>query len=161
VPITAGTTAQELHDQLATRGATDLLQVIDLIGTGTPPRPLKQDENKATYAEKLRKEEAEIDWNLPAEQVLRKIKAFNPWPVAYTRFNGKSLRIWDAGMASTNSVCEPGTLLSVDQGLPVVSCGDGAICLLEVQPEGKKRMSSQAFMNARKEDVRRGIVMGQ
>ena len=161
VPITTEMTAQELHDELATIGAEDLLQVIDQIANGTPPNPCKQDEGSATYAAKLSKKEADIDWNQANLSVLRKIKAFNPWPVAQTILHGRLLRIWDAELTHQAHTSEPGTLLSTSGGKMIIACGEGSIALSEVQAEGKKRMTSLAYLNARKEDTRPGLVFGR
>jgi methionyl-tRNA formyltransferase len=161
VPITTETTARQLHDELAIRGAEDLLQVVEQIGGKKPPVPQKQDDTAATYAEKLSKQEARIDWREAAEVVLRKIKAFNPWPVAHTALHGKILRIWDAEMAAAEQAAEPGELITATNGIPVIACGTGAIALLELQPEGKKCMTAQAFMNARKADIKPGIILGE
>jgi len=92
---------------------------------------------------------------------LRKIKAFNPWPVAHTSWQGKIFRIWDAEIASAERSAQPGELITATNGIPVIACGAGAIALLELQPEGKKRMTSQAFMNARKADIQPGIILGE
>lgn len=161
VPISTETTARQLHDELAVRGAEDLMQVVEQFGSEKPPVPQKQDDTVATYAEKLSKQEARIDWREAAEVVLRKIKAFNPWPVAHTSWQGKIFRIWDAEIASAERSAQPGELITATNGIPVIACGAGAIALLELQPEGKKRMTSQAFMNARKADIQPGIILGE
>ena len=137
-----------------------MLEVVDSIEEGSCPPAVQQDEQQASYAAKLSKTEAEINWALPASQVLRQIKAFNPWPVAFTSWSGKTLRIWDARIAEQEAAGKPGELVSIDNKLPVIACGDGALALLEVQPEGKKRMAADAYMNARKADVRAGMVFG-
>jgi methionyl-tRNA formyltransferase len=161
VPISTETTARQLHDELAVRGAEDLMQVVEQFDSEKPPVPQKQDDTIATYADKLTKQEARIDWREAADVVLRKIKAFNPWPVAHTSLHGKILRIWDAEMACLEREARPGELITSTNGIPVIACGAGAITLLELQPEGKKRMSSQAFMNARKADTQPGIILGE
>jgi methionyl-tRNA formyltransferase len=161
MPITTETTAQHLHDELAQQGASDLLQVVDQIAGGASPVPQEQDDTLATYADKLSKKEAEIDWAESDEYILRKIKAFNPWPVAYTLLHGKVLRIWDAELVSNVQATKPGELVSIANGLPTISCGQGALGIREVQPEGKKRMTSQAYMNAGKRDIQPGIVFGR
>ena len=160
VPIDAEMTAETLHDELAVLGANALLDVVDQIDRGSHPQAVQQDENQTSYAAKLSKSEAEINWALPAPQVLRLIKAFNPWPVAYTSWSGKTLRIWDARIIDEDIEANPGELASMDHKLPVIACGEGALVLLEVQPEGKKRMSADAYMNARKADIRTGMIFG-
>ncbi|MCW8963004.1 MAG: methionyl-tRNA formyltransferase [Gammaproteobacteria bacterium] len=160
VTISDDMTAEGLHDELAILGGDALLEVVDSIEAGNCPPAVQQDEQQANYAAKLSKAEAEIDWTLPAPQVLRLIKAFNPWPVAFTSWSGKSLRIWDARIAEDSSAGNPGKLVSIDHKLPVIACGDGALVLLEVQPEGKKRMPANAYMNARQADIKTGMVFG-
>jgi methionyl-tRNA formyltransferase len=160
VKITSEMTANELHDDLSERGARALLKVVDAIGQGNPPQAVSQDEAGATYAAKLKKEEGEIDWENPADAIVRQIKAFNPWPVAYTRQAGKLLRIWDAKSGAYGEGKLPGTLLELDSGLPVIACGQGCVVLLEVQAEGKKRMSARDYMNARKDIIQPGIKFG-
>ena len=160
VKITSEMTARELHDDLSERGARALLKVVDAIGQGQLPQAVSQDEAGATYAAKLKKEEGEIDWENSADAIVRQIKAFNPWPVAYTRQAGKLLRIWDAKSSACGEGEVPGTLLELDSGLPVIACGQGCIVLLEVQAEGKKRMSARDYMNARKDIIQPGIKFG-
>jgi len=160
VTISDDMTAEGLHDKLAILGGDALLEVVDSIEEGNGPPAVQQDEQQANYAAKLSKTEAEINWALPAPQVLRLIKAFNPWPVAFTSWSGKTLRIWDACIAGEGGTGAPGELVSIDHKLPVIACGDGALVLLEVQPEGKKRMPADAYMNARKADIKTGMVFG-
>lgn len=161
LPITAGMTAQQLHDTLATLGSVDLLEVVEQIAAGKPPRRVKQETDSATYAEKLSKKEAEIDWRETDKSILRKIKAFNPWPVAQTVLRGRALRIWDAELVEQEHRTEPGTLLSISDGKMIIACGQGALALTEIQAEGKKRMPSQAYLNARKDDIKPGLVFGE
>ena len=160
VPVSVDMTAGVLHDELAELGARVLLEAVDDIDEGNTPQAMQQDGRQACYAAKLSKAEAEIDWALPAPQVLRLIKAFNPWPVAYTSISGKILRIWDACIAEEDVTGNPGELVALDNKRPVVACGEGALVLLEVQPEGKKRMLAEAYMNARKADIKTGITFG-
>ena len=160
VPLSTATTAAELHDELARIGASGLLQVVNQISAGQPPQAHEQDAAMATYANKLSKSEAKIDWCAPAEQVLRQIKAFNPWPVAQTTWAGKTLRVWDADAYSPGVDLIPGTLSLSQDNLAIVACGQGALTILEVQPAGKKRMPIAAYLNAKKADVARGVVLG-
>lgn len=158
VRITDDMTAGALHDELAVLGASALLGVINKIDRGDHLQAVRQDDEQASYAAKLSKLEARINWVLPASQVLRSIKAFNPWPVAFTSWSGKVLRIWDARIAEENVTGDPGKLISVSNKRLLVVCGDGALVLLEVQPEGKKRMPARAYMNARKSDIKTGMI---
>ena len=159
--LSIDTTAETLHDELAVLGANTLMEVVDEIGQENSPSASQQDNELATYAAKLSKAEAEIDWSMPAQQVLRLIKAFNPWPVAFTSWSGKTLRVWDARLAENKSAEHAGELISLENNLPVIGCGQGALVLLEVQPEGKKRMAADAYMNARKADIKPGAIFGK
>ena len=161
VAIDNATTAEALHDELARLGAELLLTVVDSIDGGESPHAVRQDNAQVTYADKLSKAEAEINWALSAEGILRVVKAFNPWPVAYTRGFGKILRIWDAAIVEGENSAKPGELLAIDNNLPIIACGQGALRLLEVQPEGKKRMPATAYMNARKAELKPGVIFGQ
>lgn len=158
IPLNADKTAQMVHDELAETGAKLLLDVVDQIASDNNPPAVPQDDSLATYADKIVKSEGEIDWSAPAEQVLRKIKAFNSWPVAYTHWSGHVLRVWDARAAVLNKPAKAGELVQVDNGKLVVACGSDAIELLEVQPEGKKRMTVQAYLNARKGELSSGSI---
>ena len=159
--LSIGITAETLHDELAVLGANTLIGVIDEIGQENSPSASQQDNELATYAAKLSKAEAEIDWSMPAQQVLRLIKAFNPWPVAFTYWSGKTLRVWDARLVENTSGEHAGELISLENNLPIIGCGQGALVLLEVQPEGKKRMAADAYMNARKADIKPGAIFGK
>lgn len=161
LPITSEMTAQELHDELARKGASDLLEVVNQIAGGGPPECLKQESEAATYAAKLSKKEAVIDWSEAGVSILRKIKAFNPWPVAHTILRGRVLRVWDAEQIEQEHSAQPGTLLSISSGKMIIACGQGALALTEIQPEGKKRMSSLAYLNARKDDIKPGLILGE
>lgn len=161
VRIMDETTAQELHDELASLGADALLQVVEALDRGEPPEPEQQDDTLATYAEKLNKQEAQINWNLPSREIMRQVKAFNPWPVSFTRQSGKTLRVWDACLSQASKNAQPGTLINIEDDQPVIACGSGALKLLEVQPEGKKRMPAKAYMNARKAELKPGLIFGQ
>ena len=133
------TTGGELHDALAELGAEALVAAVAGLKAGTlTPDP--QDPALATYAAKLDKAEAELDWARPAAELERQVRAFNPWPVAFTQRDGQPLRIWAAHIGEAQGAAAPGTLLAGEA--PAVACGDGrALVLDEVQPPGRKRMA--------------------
>lgn len=160
IPLHAGKTAQMVHDELAQLGAELLLEVVNKMASDHNPAAVPQDDSMATYAEKIIKAEGEIDWSASSEQVLRKIKAFNPWPVAYTYWSGRVLRVWDARATALNQSAQPGEVVQADHGKLVIACGNGAVELLEVQPEGKKRMPVEAYLNARKGELTSGSIFG-
>lgn len=141
-------TAGDLHDALAELGASALMEAIAGLLDGTlQPRP--QPSQGASYAAKLEKAEARIDWSLPAVDLDRRIRAFNPWPVAETTLRGESLRLWRATVADAAATAgEPGALLGLDaQGLRV-ACGRGVLAVSELQRAGKRPVSARDFANA-------------
>lgn len=144
-PIGPDETAPELAARLAYLGAELLIEAIDQIANGTA-HPKKQDEQQATYAPLLKKEDGRVDWTRPAGSIYNRLRGFTPWPGAYTTFRGQQLSILAAKPAGSDSI--PPGVLQVQKGHLLVGCGDGSMLeLLEVQPAGRKPMSAQAFMN--------------
>lgn len=139
-------TAIDLHDKLAQLGAVGLAKVLEQIKAGTVYAE-KQDETLVTYAEKLEKSEAVLDWTQPAEQLARKVRGLNAWPVAQTFCRGEVLRIWRAEAINVDTNAEPGSVLCINKTMDVAT-GNGLLRLHEVQLPGGKRMSIQAFLNA-------------
>ena len=156
VPIAARETAATLHDRLATLGAQALLDALDEIAQGTAT-PRVQPAEGVTYATKLRKEEAAIDWSRSAAEIDRQIRAFDPWPVAETRWNGQQLRVWEAMPIDLPSPSSPGAVLGSSAAGIDVGTGDGVLRLTRVQSAGRKAMSAAEFLNAHRLD---GAVLG-
>ena len=107
----------------------------------------KQNHAEATLAPILKKEDGRIDWTQPAQTVHNRIRGFQPWPGGYTRFRGQTLNIWKSRVAETP--LPPGELRRIGKAL-LAGCGAGAIELIEVQMEGKKRMTAEAFANGQR-----------
>lgn len=153
-PINTDDSAQTLHDRLSQLGCDALMQTINGLLNKTIIAE-KQDESLVTYAQKMHKEEALINWQEPAQNIVRKIQAFNPWPVAYTDFNGKPLRIWQARLASveelanTSNHSQAGEVLSIIKAGFIVGTGDHPICIQQCQPPGKKTMQAYDFAQSR------------
>ena len=135
-------TANELHDRLSALGADLLIQTIHAAEEGRL-QPEKQDDSLSCYASMLTKELSPIDFTKPARQIHNQVRGLNDWPSASAVLNGKRLKIHRTLL--TEGQGQPGQVLSLQPF--VVACGEGAIEILEVQPEGKKRMSAQSYLN--------------
>ncbi len=145
-PILDTDTAATLHDRLAALGARTLVEALGPLGRGEL-RPEPQDNARACYAAKLRPEEALVDWRAPAVVLARRVRAFNPWPVAHTRVDGKRLRIWEAAAAPGNSPAAPGTVIAAEGGRIAVQTGAGVLQLVRLQLEGGKPLAVAPFLN--------------
>jgi methionyl-tRNA formyltransferase len=156
VPIEARETAASLHDRLATLGADALLDALEEIAQGTA-KPRAQPADGVTYATKLRKEEAAIDWSQPAAQIDRQIRAFDPWPVAETRLHGQQLRVWQAMPVDAPASGSPGEVLATSAAGIDVGTGKGVLRLTRVQSAGRKALSAAEFLKAHRLD---GAVLG-
>ena len=149
VPIEENTTMGELHDALREQGATLLLQVIDKIAAGTAVAE-PQNNEQATYATLLDRSMEHIDWSKTAQEVHNLIRGFNPAPSTFTKLpNGKSLKIWGSKMTGKSSTAAAGTVIETGKHSFFVACGEGVLEITEVQPESKKRMPAQVFLNGR------------
>lgn len=149
VPIAENTTMGELHDALREQGAALLLEVIDKIAAGTAVAE-PQDNEQATYATLLDRSMEHIDWSKTAQEVHNLIRGFNPAPSTFTKLpNGKSLKIWGSKMTDKNSNAAAGTVIVTGKHSFFVACGEGVLEITEVQPESKKRMPAQVFLNGR------------
>jgi len=144
VPIRDDDTAASLHDVLAAAGASAIVEALANYATLVPAA---QDDAQATYAAKLSKDEAQLDWNQPADALARAVRAYNPAPGAWTLLEGAPLKVWMA--ATATGAGDPGTVLRADAEGLVVACGSGALALREIQPAGSKRMSAAAFLAGR------------
>lgn len=155
-PLAPRETAATLHDRLATLGAAAVIEAIDAIAAGTATSR-EQPKDGATYAAKIRKEEALIDWSKSAIEIDRQVRAFNPWPIAETRWNGQQLRVWEALPLATKSSATPGTVIATsNQGIDVAT-GDGTLQLTRVQAAGRKAMAAVDFLKAHRPE---GAVLG-
>ena len=143
IPIAPDDNAASLHDKLADQGAQAIVATLTDL-PALQARRQKQSETGISYAEKLKKEEAAIDWNLPAAQLDRMIRAFNPFPSAQTTLQGAALKLWRASVTDNGGA--PGEILSADKTGIVVACGDGALRITELQKAGGKRMDAAAFL---------------
>ncbi|MFN3398179.1 MAG: methionyl-tRNA formyltransferase [Sulfurimicrobium sp.] len=143
VPIMAEDTAQTLHDKLAAVGGEAIVAALARLQCGTlGGQP--QDDDLATYAAKLSKTEGRLDWRRPACELVRAVRAYNPFPVAQAVFKGVVWRIWRAEMSSARGA--PGEILHADKEGLLVACGEGALLLREVQKAGGKRLPLAQFL---------------
>ncbi len=156
VSIDARETGASLHDRLASLGAQALLDALDAIAQGSAT-PRVQPADGVTYAAKIRKEEAAIDWSRSAAEIDRQIRAFDPWPVAQTRWNGQQLRIWQATPIDSSASPDPGKVLGTSAAGVDVGTGNGVLRLTRVQSAGRKAMSAAEFLKAHRLD---GAVLG-
>ncbi len=151
-PIGAHEHSNDLHDRLSTLGAHALMHCVDLLQQDQLPSPLAQDDAAATYAHKIKKDEARIDWSAPATAIDRRIRAFDPWPGCEATVCGVQCKLWAAEVHEVaGEKTQPGALLSANAQRLVIACGEDALCILEIQLPGKKRLPIEAFMAARRD----------
>jgi len=158
LPITSEDDTQSLHDKLAGLGARLIVQALDELEAGrlqAKPQPAEG----ATYARKIEKAEARIDWNEPAEVVERHIRAFRPAPGAVTTLDGRDIKVWRARLAeNSGSKAQPGSILRADaQGIRI-ACKTGTLDLLELQKAGSQRMAAGDFL--RGTAINAGTILG-
>ena len=156
-PIEAADTSASLYTKLAELGPTALIDTLSTIADGTAT-PEKQNDELANYAKKLSKEEANIDWHMPAQQIERNIRAFNPWPICFTQMQGNTVKIYAAELVE--SAGNPGEVLAADKTGITVATTEGALKITQLQPQGKKPMSAQDFLNGRADWVAVGSTLG-
>ncbi|KGE04419.1 methionyl-tRNA formyltransferase [Pseudohaliea rubra] len=157
-PVDEETTAADLHDRLAALGPPLLLSVL----ADLPARQAAaaaQDDSAASYASKIDKAEAALDWTLPAVQLARQIRAFNPFPVCFTTLNGERLKVWHA-VTATGPSGAPGTILAGDDSGLLVACGEGCLRLTELQFPGGRRLPVAELLRARADRLAPGTRFG-
>jgi len=150
--IKADDTVGTLHDRLAKIGSQVLLETIELVVRGEVPRKA-QDDQEASYAPPLGREEEIIDWEKEAEKIFNQIRGMNPWPGAYTFWKEKRLKIWKSEVIKEEAGFSPGEIIELNHEGIVVGTGKGILQLLEVQLSGAKKMSASAFLRGNKLSV--------
>lgn len=146
IPINPEDTGASLHDRLADLGASAIVDALAGVDAGSIfPEP--QADEGVTYARKLDKAEAEIDWTRSATEIERRVRAFNPWPVAFTRLGEKAYRIRRAEVHDAAPAAAPGQVIAVSPDGIDVACGSGVLRLLDIQPPGKRSMTAAEFFN--------------
>jgi len=156
LPIDPDDTGGSLHDKLAAMGAQLLADGLDRLLDGRALTAEPQPEQGVTYAHKLDKAEAVLDWNDAARLLERKVRAFNPWPVAEARLAGETLRVWKAlalpaGKPSAEQAPTPGSIVAAGREGIDIACAEGILRLLDVQRAGGRRIAAADFVNARPE----------
>jgi methionyl-tRNA formyltransferase len=157
IDIGARDTAKTLHDRLAALGAELICETMEALRVGGA-RDVPQPAVGVTYAEKINKVEALIDWQQDAVRISRRVRAFNPWPIAETRLNGAQLRIWDAEIRDSQTIqpsepkfdAVPGTILAATQDGIDVACGRGVLRILRLQLAGRKPLPAQDFIQGQR-----------
>lgn len=143
--ISENETSGELFDRLAELGGELIVETLSLLEQGSLT-PKKQDDSLATHTSKIDKSYCPIDFSKTAQEVHNQVRGLNPWPVATTKIDGKNIKVYSTRLCSKSA--QAGTIISVKP--LIVACGEGSVEICELQPEGKKRMSSQAFLAGHK-----------
>lgn len=156
-PITAQDTGGSLHDRLAEMGPPAVIHAIAGLAAGTLEGEV-QDDSLATYAHKLNKDEARIDWSRPAVELERLVRAFNPWPICNSTLNGEALKVLAANLAEGHGA--PGEIIGASKEGLLVACGEQALCLTRLQLPGGKALNFSDLFNSRREKFAPGIILG-
>ena len=147
VPLEPDETGGSLFDKLSRAGAELLIRTLPALEQGTLTPEKQPLESPTAYARMIRKEDGRIDWNLEAEAIERRIRGLNPWPSAYTKLQGKTLKLWRARVEENQEKeGEPGQIIRVEKEDFYVKTGEGILKIEELQLEGKKRMDTGAFL---------------
>ncbi|EIK97527.1 methionyl-tRNA formyltransferase [Pseudomonas sp. M47T1] len=156
--ITAQDTGGSLHDRLAQMGPPAVIQAVGGLAAGTLVGEVQNDE-LATYAHKLNKDEARLDWSQPADVLERLVRAFFPWPICHSTLNGEAVKVLAAHVSEGQGT--PGTILAASKDGLVVACGQQALCMTRLQFPGGKPLNFSDLFNSRREKFAVGTVLGQ
>ncbi len=150
VPITESDTGGTLHDTLAGLGARMICDYLDRLSAGERPVGIPQDNDQATYAAKIGKPDARLDWSRPAQALDRIVRAYHPWPVAWTTAGGEVIRIHQAHPAPASADAPEGTVLEKSRDGIRIACGEGTLIITRLQLPGGKPLSVNDFINGGK-----------
>lgn len=161
VQITEDDTVGTLHDKLSDAGAKLLSETLPKL-LNNELTPIVQDEEKATYAPNIKREQEKIDWTMPGEAIFNQIRGLNPWPVAYTTLDGAVVKVWKAEKVNQTKNESPGTVISTkDHELVIATGNETAIKILELQPSGKKRMAAEEYLRGAGSKLAAGDHFGE
>ncbi len=161
VPILENDNVGTMHEKLSEAGAKLLSDTLPKLLKGEL-LPRKQNNEEATFASNIKREQEKIDWTQSGEDIYNHIRGLNPWPVAYTTIEGTVLKIWQAEKLPSTQTEVPGTILEIEQdGFTIATGNETAIKILELQPSGKKRMSAEQFLRGAGAHLTKGFVLGE
>lgn len=158
VAIEADDTGETLHDKLAVEGAKLILSTLDKLEAGTATRT-KQNHEESCYAAMLSKDMGNIDFSKSAVEIERLIRGLNPWPCAFTKIDGKGVKIFKAQVCEVPEGAKPGEIVDVTKKTFTIACGNGGLIIKNLQPEGKKPMDTVSYLNGNK--IRVGMIVGE
>jgi methionyl-tRNA formyltransferase len=161
VSITEEDNVGTLHDKLSAAGSELLSETLPLLLAGKlTPQP--QNEEQATFAANIKREQEKIDWSKTGEQIYNHIRGLNPWPVAFTTMDGQVLKIWRSQKVTESNKNEPGTIVKIESDGFVVSTGnETAIKIIELQPSGKTKLMSEQFLRGAGSKISVGSKLGE
>lgn len=160
VPILENDNVGTMHDKLSAAGAKLLSETIPQLLEGKLS-PIPQNEGQATYAPNIKREQEKIDWVRDGEEIYNQVRGLNPWPVAYTTFNGQVMKIWQTQKTAAGTGGEPGTIINIESdGFTVATGNETAIKVIEVQPSGKKKMIAEQYLRGSGSHITIGMVLG-
>ncbi|OIK15229.1 methionyl-tRNA formyltransferase [Bacillus sp. MUM 13] len=149
-----------LHEKLSAAGADLLSETIPKLIKGELS-PIKQNDEEATFAPNIKRADEKIKWDQSGEDIYNQIRGLNPWPIAYTLMNGEVLKIWEAAKLHTDKEKAPGEIISIeDNGILVATGNKTAVLITELQPSGKKRMSSKDYLRGAGSFITAGLKLG-
>ena len=161
VPILEDDNVGTMHDKLSEAGAKLLSETIPKL-LKNELTPIVQDEEKATFASNIQREQEKVDWTQSGEAIYNHIRGLNPWPVAYTLLKGTVLKIWQSKKIPNENKAAPGTVVTIeDDGIVIATGNETAIKITELQPSGKKRMSAEQYLRGAASDLTTGTILGE
>jgi methionyl-tRNA formyltransferase len=157
--IESHTTAGELHDQLSALAAAPLISVLDALASNTAIKPVAQNNQLASYAPKITKQDAIINWTQPAAHITQQVQAFNPWPIARTNAGDEVLRVHHAATVNQTTTEPPGTILEINKTGILVATGLNILQIKTIQFSGGKALALSDWLNANKQTLYPGLIL--